>query len=310
LVDHLAATCTNPATVNALLALKWHYALDEHQQGLGMTRSNACEIVAWRFLARFTEKEALDFCLYELPDAHEDHNGVATPDPRGDDETGEMAPLIARITNRDSPHISAPVGSTGKRAQLLSSLSHLTRYSEEDSQDDEDPTVAFERLNALEIAAIANAKKFLSQHVVQKIITGIWNGDIVFWDTLTSNATKKPRFYDPQAADPFSRLRVPKYMKCYEVIFLAIFLCLYYSVLIRGVIDHITIPEIALFCWFAAFFYDELSEWLDAGSIFYAADIWNFFDLIIAFVGFAFTILSSCKIPPGRGWSRDFADCT
>ena len=301
LVDHLAATCTNPATVNALLALKWHYASDEHQQGLGMTRSNACEIVAWRFLGHFTEKEALDFCLYELPESHDD-NRVATPDVLGDDEAGEISPLIARITNRDNPHHPAPVGSTRKRTRLLSSLSRLTKNSDDDGQGTEDPTAAFEKLNALEIAAIANAKRFLSQHIVQKIITGIWNGDIIFWDTLTIDATKKPRFYDSSVADPFSRLRVPKYMKCYEVLFLAIFLCLYYSVLIRGVIHHITAPEIALFCWFAAFFYDELSEWLDAGSIFYAADVWNFFDMIIAVIGFAFTIMSPCKPSPGYTW--------
>lgn len=210
------------------------------------------------------------------------------------DEVDERAPLIGRVANRDGLHPPAPAGSSGKRSQLLSALSHLTIGSDEldlDS-DSEDPTAAFEGLNALEIAAIANAKRFLSQHIVQKIITGIWNGDIIFWDALSLNATKKPRFYDPRTADPFSRLRVPKYMKCYEVLFFGAFLCLYYTVLVRGVTEHITAAEVVLFCWLGAFGYDELSEWLDAGSIFYATDVWNFFDMVMVLIGVAFAILS------------------
>lgn len=222
------------------------------------------------------------------------------------DEVDERAPLIARVANRDGPHTSAPPGSSGKRSQLLSSLSRLTKGGDELDLDSEDPTAAFEGLNALEIAAIANAKRFLSQHIVQKIITGIWNGDIIFWDTLSINSTKKPRFYDPSSADPFSRLRVPKYMKCYEVLFFGAFLCLYYAVLIRGVTEHITPVEVVLFCWLGAFLYDELSEWLDAGSIFYATDVWNFFDMIMVLIGVVYAILSTssldleCRVPRSR----------
>lgn len=256
-----------------------------------MTRSNACEIVAWRFLSRFTEQETLDYCLHEIPEIH-DTSQAPTPLPRDEDQVGEASPLLGQVINRDRLHPNRPVGSTGKRTQLLSSLSRLTQNSEDDDLAFEDPTIAFEGLNALEIAAIANAKRFLSQHIVQKIITGIWHGDIIFWESMSLNATKKPRFYNPRSADPFSRLRVPKYIKCYEVVFFAVFLCLYYTVLVRGIKEHITVAEVALFCWFAAFFYDEVSEWMDAGSIFYTTDIWNIFDMIVISIGFAFAILS------------------
>lgn len=179
-----------------------------------------------------------------------------------------------------------------KRNQLLSSLSRLTMTSDDEDSDNEgDPTSSFKNLNALEIAAIADAKRFLSQHIVQKIITAIWSGDIVFWDSLSVHSTKKVRFYNPRTADPFSRLRVPKYLKSWEVLFFCIFLALYYAVLIVRDESRITIPEVILFLWIAAFFYDELSEWLDAGSIFYATDIWNLFDMIMIAIGFAFAIL-------------------
>ncbi|KAK5987979.1 hypothetical protein PT974_12115 [Cladobotryum mycophilum] len=297
LLDHLDENCSHPAIVNALLALKWHYGAGPDNHGVGETRSNACEIVAWRYLTRRSEREAVDLCLYEIPNQkkvasqaeEQDDEHHHDPDP----EIGERSPLIPRVLASFDGHSSVivPAGSSAKRTRLLTSLSRLTNLTEEDEEDEGDPTVAFEGLNALEIAAIANAKRFLSQHVVQKIISGIWNGDICFWDSLAVNSTKHPHFYDPRTADPYSRLRVPKYLKCWEILFFAIFLVLYYTVLLVRDESHITVPEIALFIWIAAYFYDELSEWIDAGSIFYATDIWNVFDMIMILIGSIFAVL-------------------
>ncbi|KAK8932246.1 hypothetical protein H634G_04725 [Metarhizium anisopliae BRIP 53293] len=285
LVDHLGQNCTNPAIVNALLALKWHYAAANEHLSLRETRSFACEITAWRFLTRLSERQAVDFCLYEIPVAaeHEHHSQPASHDQ----EAGETSPLLIRRNSSGEGLPAIVVGSARERTKMLSSLSRLTHLGDE-SDDEADPTSAFKSLNALEIAAIANAKRFLSQHVVQKIITGIWNGDIVFWDTLSVNSVKKPRYYNPHTSDPFSRLRVPKYLKTWEVLFFVVFLCLYYSVLITRDDTRITLTEVFLFIWIAAFFYDELSEWIDAGSIFYATDIWNAFDMIMILIGFLF----------------------
>ncbi|PHH83926.1 hypothetical protein CDD83_2785 [Cordyceps sp. RAO-2017] len=294
LVDHLYASCSNPATVHALLALKWHYAAESEHVGLSETRSNACEIVAWRFLARLSGREAMDFCLYEIPAEHHIDHDPGQHRPRQlpcehDGEAAETSPLIRRI--RLGPQLDVPpVGRPSKRTKLESSLPGLTRDAD-DPVDDLDPTAAFKGLNALEIAAVADAKRFLSQHLVQKIISGIWNGDIVFWDALSVRASKKPRFYDAETADPFSRLRVPKYLKSWEVVFFAVFLCLYYAVLVARVESHVTATEVALFVWIAAFAYDELSEWIDAGSIFYTTDIWNLFDLTMILISFIFAAL-------------------
>lgn len=242
-------------------------------------------------MTRLSEREAVDYCLYEIPDldAGEEngHNGHV------DEEAGETSPLLEHIrSNGNRRRGPGPAGSSMKRTQLLSSLSRLTMTMDTEEADETDPTGAFKNLNALEIAAIADAKRFLSQHIVQKIITAIWSGDIIFWDSLSVHSTKKPRFYNPHTADPFSRLRVPKYLKSWEVLFFCVFLCLYYVVLIVRDESRITVPEIILFFWIAAFFYDELSEWLDAGSIFYATDIWNVFDMVMITIGFTFGILS------------------
>lgn len=210
--------------------MKWHYGASGDDRGLNEARANACEIVAWRFLTHLNEREAVEFCLYEIPGPMKASDAVeAAVVPRdGDEESGtaavngaghdpdENSPLLAQLwssatsdQNRGSTRRSA-----GKRYQLLQSISRLTmsmtydhrsggdNNSGDDDDDENDPTAPFVQLNALEIAAVADAKRFLSQNVVQKIVTGIWNGDIVFWGRLEVDAIKKPQFYNPHTSDP------------------------------------------------------------------------------------------------------------
>ncbi|KAI1333253.1 hypothetical protein F5Y16DRAFT_393647 [Xylariaceae sp. FL0255] len=224
LVEYLSTTVTNPAVVNALLALRWHYGSITDGRGLSEARANACEIVAWRFLTRLSEREAVEFCLYEIPSPYQQDNSAIDEDSTADIENNEHTALLGGTPGpSESPF--RPFGvrrGSVKRTQLFKSVSNLTmsRHTSDANEPENDPTAPFVHLNALEIAAIADAKRFLSQHVVQKIITGIWNGQIM-----------------------------------------------------------------VTFC------YDEVSEYIDAGSIFYAADIWNLFDMIMIVIGFIYFIL-------------------
>jgi hypothetical protein len=268
----------------------------------------------------------VDFCLYEIPDPKQIASAAAAAlaaqrHSNNPGDTNEMSTLLrpGRRSGLGDPESGTAgwfnaVGSQ-RRAQLVNSVSRLTLTLNFDYEsaangyhgsgggggDDGDVdgananadlTLPFTNLNALEIAAIADAKRFLSQHTVQKIITGIWNGDIIFWDQLSTGSVKRPRFYNPHTADPFCRLRVPKYLKAYEIMFFGSFLVLYYAVLIQQTLERVTKLEILLYLWFAAFFYDEVSEYLDAGSIFYTADVWNMFDMIMIAIGVVFAVLS------------------
>jgi len=277
-------------------ALKWHYAAAPGDKALNESRASSCEIVAWRFLTHLSEREAVDFCLYEIPNV-EDGEEQDHDEENGGDYVDEHTALLFQSWADPTGSRRGPATGSKRRYQLLQSISRLTMTMTGDDAEEEDPTAPFVNLNALEIAAIADAKRFLSQNVVQKIITGIWNGDIIFWDSLSVYATKKPRFYNHRTADVFSRLRVPKYLKSFEVLFFAIFLFLYYSVLVERNPYHITPTEILLYIWLAAFLYDELSEWIDAGSIFYAVDVWNIFDMIMIFIGVVFAGLSKLPYP-------------
>lgn len=216
--------------------LKWHFStLEPDDRGLNETRANACEIVAWRFLTQVSERDAVDFCLYELPpvqgnEEDRDANGVEEhPDERTD--------LLQQFRSRTSLAPVSPARPGSKKSELLRSLSGMgiEPADEEPVEIDEegDPTTSFTGLSGLEIAAVADCKKFLSQRIVQKIITGIWNGDITFWQTMSAHATKKPHFYNQRKSDPFIRLRVPRYIKAFEVLFFATFLALYYAVLVE-----------------------------------------------------------------------------
>jgi hypothetical protein len=151
-------------------------------------------------------------------------------------------------------------------------------------------TASFKNLNALQIAVIADAKRFLSQHVVQKIIEAIWHGEIVFWDSISAYSTKSPRYYNVHTADPYSRLRVPKYLKVWEVAFFMTFLVLYYSVVVERSFVHIPVVEVIFYIWLASFLWDEISEWMDAGVL-YLNDIFNIFDMLMITIGLVFALL-------------------
>lgn len=215
--------------------LKWHFStLEVDDRGINETRANACEIIAWRFLTRMAERDAVDFCLYELPEV-KTADDDAPVDACHELDTTERSSLLPQFRARDHSSSVTSTKPGSKRVEMLRSISHMGSMSptDPDSEEEDDPTSSFTGLNALEIAAVADCKKFLSQRIVQKIITGIWNGDITFWAELSVHTKKKPQFYNKKHSDCFTRLRVPRYIKAFEVLFFATFLFLYYAVLVE-----------------------------------------------------------------------------
>lgn len=209
------------------------------------TRALACEIVAWRFVSHLTQREAIEYLCYELPAANprpENTPQASTQRLAGENETpsgDESRPLLdgfeeSGISFNDDDH-----DTSGRLS------------------DEEEPfTTTFAGLNALEIAAVAGAKKFLSEKPIQRIINAIWKGDIVFWDSMNTNSVKKARLYNRERSDPFCRLRVPLYLKIFEVMFFAGFLVFYYTVLVQKQSETISAAEIMLYIWIAAFSYN------------------------------------------------------
>ncbi|KGQ07824.1 Calcium channel YVC1 [Beauveria bassiana D1-5] len=280
LANHLAETCQNPLIAGS-----------NPQRGprLGL---RDCRMALPRAAVRRRRH-----ALLPLRDSRLTRPCRPSRDGRGHDEEAqqqqhatETAPLLPRRrrlakTSPNGMRLRPPGGSSRQ------SLCLDDRMTPAAGAGDSEPAVTFRTLNGLEMAVVSGAKRFLGRSVVQRIVAGIWHGDIIFWDTLSVRATKRPCLYDPAKTDLYSRLRVPKYLKTFEAFFFLIFLYLYYTVLIQRVIESVTATEAVLWVWISAFCYDEFSEWLDAGSVFYVTDIWNVCDLIMMLLGCVFAVL-------------------
>ncbi|KAJ5919338.1 hypothetical protein N7466_010281 [Penicillium verhagenii] len=290
LVHALAEDTHNPFIIVALMILKWEFlSAADDDWGLNESRGEACEFVAWQFLCHLNQIEAIDFLLEELPIPRRSSTNFSEVG-RDNSEFGlahdtEATPLLTRSP---TPLHLLGFGRRSAAAQRNQDYSEL--YGSDHEREDFSRYFQFFGLNALEIAAVAQAKRFLSQRVVQRMVNDIWKGEIVFWDSLTVHSTKKPQIFNRKTADPYSRLRVPVYRKMFEAGFFLSLLFLYYSVLVERSPTSIGRFEILMDIWIVAFAYDELSGIVDAGVLFYQMDFWSLWNLAIIGVGFAFII--------------------
>jgi hypothetical protein len=247
LITNLTEECHHTAIVAALLVSRWLFiSMEIDGTGLNESRAYACEIVAGQFLTYLSEKELIDYLLYELPTSDDKPNRSGLEEVHDDEDTEESTALLRRGSSHSA--LSPPerdLPSTSSTAQPDASLTKIRDVGD----DHDDISESFEGLNALEIAAVANAKKFLSQNQVQKTVTAIWDGDIIFWDSLSIHSLKRAQMQSRRVTDPYTRLRVPKYQKAFQVAFFASFLALYYAVLVERNPHHVTVTEIFLYVW-------------------------------------------------------------
>ncbi|KAI4205686.1 MAG: hypothetical protein LQ350_000183 [Teloschistes chrysophthalmus] len=182
--------------------VKWHFAnAEEDDRGVFQTRGFACEIVAWRFLTHLSEHELIDYLLSEIPpllpasnvssDVEQDH------DPRPSSTRTVSNELISERSRLlyEERTIPNKLPKIHRQQEQETSQTWSSRMS---NSVDDDPTLAFVGLNALELATVAGAKHFLSQRVVQDIVNGIWAGDIIFWESLSIHTTKRAQVYHPR----------------------------------------------------------------------------------------------------------------
>ncbi|KAH0090594.1 hypothetical protein KCU60_g13216, partial [Aureobasidium melanogenum] len=272
--------------VAALLVLKGHFVTLEadEEQGIHAARGFACEAVATRFIIGLADREIIDSLLYELqiPDNSEtDTQIVDENQPELLSPVSEQSPLLPRSSLRSR-------GSY--RSRLTIPEAYDGAAEESTAATDAELAEQFDGLNALEIAAVSGAKKFLCQKQVQRIINAIWTGDIMFWSKLSADAQKKAQIYQRKSMDPYCRLRVPIYLKAFEVLFFVAFLAFYFAVLMQRSFYSVTTAEVFLYIWIASFAHNEIGEFWDAGHTFYLADFWSLWDLFVIGIGVAFFV--------------------
>lgn len=161
--------------------------------------------MAWRLLLYLSEREAID-CLLEEYDLSQSEIGGTLDEEstllRGPTLTSPSLNSLGRHTPRPKT-VGCMRDSSGLKIgslpDLSSSVGSIDSHSLLKSQEF---ASYFDKLNALEIAAVSGSKKFLSQRVVQKIIEKIWRGDIVFWESLSVNANKSAKLYNKRYIHP------------------------------------------------------------------------------------------------------------
>lgn len=176
---------------------KWQFDQStDDDWGLNETRGFACEYVAWQFLCHVTQRETLDFLLEDLPDPR---RAAATVAQAESGFGSFFSDSITHAIDETTPLLMQSSSSLyrllgGNKVNLFLGNRKFRNSDFEANATDNLPL--FYGLNALEIAVIAQAKKFLSQKVVQRVIDDIWNGEIVFWDSLSVHSKKKPQFFN------------------------------------------------------------------------------------------------------------------
>src|SRR5436309_3011435 len=152
LISNLIEECHHTAIVAALLVSRWLFiSMEIDGTGLNESRAYACEIVAGQFLTYLSEKELIDYLLYELPVSDSRPNRSGLEEVHDDDDAEESTALLRRASSHSAfgpPEQDLP--STSSTAQPDASLTIIR-------DDHDDISESFEGLNALEIAAVASA---------------------------------------------------------------------------------------------------------------------------------------------------------
>lgn len=188
------------------------------------------------------DREVIDALLYEIPapGANQSGNAPITGQLNSTLPSNEDSPLLVRSNDRSR----------------VASVDFDGSAEARDSTNGSSMAAQFEGLNALEVAAVSGAKKFLSQKPIQRIINAIWKGDIIFWSNLRPGSTKRAQIYQRRTTDPYCRLRVPVYLKAFEMLFFFAFLALYYIVLVQRSFHTVTAAEVLLYIWITSFAYN------------------------------------------------------
>lgn len=247
-----------------------------------------------------SERELIDYLLYEVPDPAANklsrkNSTLSRAEPiEPDSVVDENTPLVTKRPPLYPTGNGQGSSQTQPPATSAPSAVHAHDFGEDETHLDaatENSLRSLAGMNALEVAGVVSAKNFLSQQPVQKIVDDIWNGNVMFWESLSVEAVRHARTYNKKVADPFIRLRVPRYQRAFQIGFFISFLVLYFVAIVGPSTEHITFVEALLYWWIAAFAYDEFGEIQDTGILFYRVDFWSLWDIGIIGVSIAFVVM-------------------
>jgi hypothetical protein len=207
LAAHLTDSVRHKLIVPALLALRSYFAgQTDDEPGINLGRAYACEYVAWRYVLQLSEWEIIDCLLEDLDLDLSGSPGDQTPEPSHIEQSLLLSPEQHQDHLEAIPRQHTREQHIERRRQRslslrISSVSDVLQHTLNDESNvnpvkNEAFAMYFNGLNALEIAAVSNAKKFLSQRIIQRVIERMWTGEIVFWETMGVDSIKEAKVYN------------------------------------------------------------------------------------------------------------------
>ncbi|KIJ55272.1 hypothetical protein M422DRAFT_23881 [Sphaerobolus stellatus SS14] len=159
----------------------------------------------------------------------------------------------------------------------------LKRADQEEDMDVEDSAG-----NAIEMAILGQAKRFIKSSPCQKIIDGIWSGKCVYqadspYSFISDTYKRTPvHIYNPHTAPLLDhyRLKVPAVRSVLEYINFVILFVLFVVALEYSETDHINFAEILFMVYALGFSLEKLASIQEHGIRVYVTGTWNGFDVL------------------------------
>ncbi|KAJ7577063.1 hypothetical protein C8J56DRAFT_870326 [Mycena floridula] len=172
--------------------------------------------------------------------------------------------------------------------------------------------------NAIEMAILSKAKRFIKSSSCQKVIDNIWTGKCVYQaestHSILSDTYKRTpiHFYDPHRAPLLDhyRLKVPAIRSVLEYMnFLILFLLFVVAIELNDV-HHLNTPELLFMVYACGFTLEKAAAMQEHGIKVYFKGTWNGFDLAFVTTYWIYAILRVYGVTNDRVWARELGtDC-
>ncbi|KAF8159446.1 receptor-activated Ca2+-permeable cation channel [Crassisporium funariophilum] len=165
--------------------------------------------------------------------------------------------------------------------------------------------------NAIEMAILGKAKRFIKSSACQKVIDGIWTGKCVYQaessHSILSDTYKRTpiHFYDPHKAPLLDhyRLKVPSIRSVLEYLnFLTLFVLFIVAIELNQH-DRLNAAEIAFMVYALGFTLEKVAAMQEHGIKVYFKGTWNGFDLVFITVYAIYVTLRLYGVYHGKAWA-------
>lgn len=186
---------------------------------------------------------------------------------------------------------------------------HIVEMAREERDDDVEERVG----NAIEMAIISKARRFIKSSPCQKVIDGIWIGKCVYQaesshSILSDTYKHKPiHFYDPHKAPLLDhyRLKVPAIRSVLDYFNFLVLFILFVVAIELNETSRINIPETLFMLYGLGFALEKLATMQEHGITVYFKGTWNGFDLAFVTTYCVYAFFRLYGVYGHKHWAQD-----